>query len=117
MLEFIKCELVAVCDPVVANVDDQAAFLAAVQRAAQPAADHLLVDIRRERGARHVDGVRSRGIEALCENPVVREHPQVLAAEAVDVSPTDRWLRPVIDGCRGYSLEREQGSHGLGMPG
>src|SRR5262245_55462058 len=104
MLELIKGELVAMRDPVVPHVYDQATFLPTVQRTAEPAANHLLIDVRRECRTSDIDCVRRGSVEALCENSVVGQYPEVTTTEAIDVSAPDRWFSPVIDGCCGYSL-------------
>ena len=75
---------------IVGDIDDQALFLATVQRAAKTTADHLLVTVRAECRPTDVYSADSRSVKALRQNGVVGQNTNAARTELFDVVASGR---------------------------
>src|SRR5215207_9913360 len=99
-----ECELLTKLCDVVLHVNDQAPFLAAIQRASEATTKHLLVKDRTEHGPGNVQRPESRRVKPGREHVVIGEHANPTAPELLDVMPAGSRLRFTGDCLRADSL-------------
>src|SRR5687768_12813374 len=106
-----ECELLPKLCDVVLHVDDQAPFLAAIQRTSEAPTKHLLIKDRTENRPRNVQRPQSRSVKPGGEHVVIGEHANPTAPELLDVMPAGSPLRFTGDCLCADSLKRQQRSH------
>src|SRR3954447_7809141 len=92
VLEVVERQLLTELVEVVAHVDDQDLVGTTIEPSTEPPADHLLVDVRAERGTRDIHRSHRRGVEPLGEHSIIGDDSYLAATEALDVVAPLRWV-------------------------
>ena len=99
----------------VADVEDEAAVVAAVQRTPQSSSDHLEIEVRAVHRPSHDDGACLGRVEPLAEYAVVDERRDFTIAKSLNHAPTDGWFGGSAHRSRRDPLQVEQCCEGLSV--